>query len=201
MPTRGAGTPTRGAGNADPKRWEVIAASRPWRGRLKAYGAQAFVFEPAIADQFADVNTSGTLDEEKADLAMLTGLVEQHKTRLMAVGMKPDLVIQGKVLLDEANGHGLLGILGIRSQEEAIGLRNRILTYATLLAREARAAGINGCFDDAPTMEKFEAASFRNALRRIQPRRRGAGDGGGDAVPVDGAGGEAKPAGGEVSGG
>ena len=54
-------------------------------------------------------------------------------------------------------------------------LRNRIITYATLLGNEARAAGINGCFDDADAKRRFEATSFRNAPRRLRPaRRRGA---------------------------
>ena len=158
---------------------QVIQASRPWRARLKAYGEQAFAFQPDIADQFADVNTSGTLDEEKDDLTTLTRLVEQHAPRLQEVGMKPEFVTQGKALLDEANGHGLLGILGLRSQQEAFALRDKIFTYVTLLAREARAAGINACFDDPEAKARFEAATFRNALRRIQPKRRGASGGGG----------------------
>lgn len=153
---------------------EVVKASRPWRARLKAFGAQAFVFEPDIADQFADVNSTGTLDEERRDLRTLNDLVKQHGAQLAAVGMKPAFVSEGRALLDETSGRDLLGVLGLRSQEEAIFLRNRIVTYATLLAAEARAAGINGCFDDADARRRFEAASFRGALRRLRPRRRGA---------------------------
>jgi hypothetical protein len=153
---------------------EVVQASRPWRARLKAMGAQAFVFEPDIAQQFADVNSTGTLDEEKRDLKMLNDLVKQHEARLAAVGMKPAIVSEGRALLDETSGRDLLGVLGLRNQEEAIFLRNRIVTYATLLAAEARAAGINGCFDDADARRRFEAASFRSALRRLRPKRRAA---------------------------
>ena len=151
-----------------------MKASRPWRARLKAFGAQAFVFEPDVADQFADVNSTGTLDEERRDLRMLNDLVKQHGGQLAAVGMKPAFVSEGKALLDETSGRDLLGVLGLRNQEEAIFLRNRIVTYATLLAAEARAAGINGCFDDADARRRFEAASFRGALRRLRPRRRSA---------------------------
>ena len=153
---------------------EVVQASRPWRARLKAFGAQAFAFEPDIADQFADVNSTGTLDEEKRDLRTLNDLVKQHAGCLATVGMKPAFVSEGKALLDESSGRDLLGVLGLRNQEEAIFLRNRIVTYATLLAGEARAAGINGCFDDVDARRRFEAASFRNALRRLRPKRRSA---------------------------
>jgi hypothetical protein len=92
---------------------QVITASRPWRARLKAFAAQAFVFEPETAEIFADVNTSGTLEEEIDDL------------------------------------------------------------YAIQLGREARAAGVNGCYDNPEARRRFEAASFRDALRRLRPRRRG----------------------------
>jgi len=155
---------------------EVVSASRPWRARIKAYGAQAFVFEPDIAEQFADVNSTGTLEEEKRDLKALSDLVVQHEVRLSQVGMRSETVAQGRALLDEASGRDLLGVLGLRNREEAIALRNRIVTYATLLGGEARAAGINGCFYDAEAKRRFEAASFRNALRRLRPRRRGAGE-------------------------
>lgn len=160
---------------------QVLAASRPWRARLKSYGEQAFAFEPTIAEQFADVNSTGTLEEEKTDLLLLTNLVQQHADKLQAVGMKPEFVAKGRTLLEEANGHGILGILGIRSQDEAIVLRNRIFTYLTLLAKHARAAGINAFFEEPAIRDKFEAASFRNALRRVSPRRRAAPDGGGEA--------------------
>lgn len=151
---------------------DVIKASRPWRARLKACAAQAFAFEADIAEQFADVNSTGTLDEEKRDLKVLNELVKQHEAQLLQVGMKSEVIAQGKALLDEASGRDLLGVLGLRNQEEAIVLRNRIVTYATLLGSEARAAGINGCFDDADAKRRFEAASFRNALRRLRPKRR-----------------------------
>jgi hypothetical protein len=52
--------------------------------------------------------------------------------------------------------------------------QSAFVTYATLLGGEARAAGINGCFNDADAKRRFEAASFRNALRRLRPRRRNA---------------------------
>jgi hypothetical protein len=72
-------------------------------------------------------------------------------------------------------------VLGLRNQEEAVFLRNRIITYATLLGAEARAAGINGCFDDEDARRRFEAASFRNAIRRLRPRRR---SGSAEGAPV-----------------
>ena len=153
---------------------ETIQASRPWRARLKAWGDQAFVFEPDIADQLGDVNSTGTLDEERTDLQTLIALVEQHEEALKVVGMPASFVLEGKALLAEASGRDLLGILGMRNQEEAALLRNRIVTYATLLGREARAAGVNAFFGDAEIRRRFEAASFRNALRRLRPRRRGA---------------------------
>jgi len=152
---------------------EVVQASRPWRDRLRAYGEQAFVFEPDIAEQFADVNSTGTLDEEKGDLRALDDLVEQHEARLVAVGMPASFAAEGRALLQEAEGRDLIGILGLRSQADAITLRNRAVTYATLLGREARAAGVNACYGDPEARRRFEAASFRNALRKLRPRRRG----------------------------
>lgn len=159
---------------------EVLQASRPWRARLKAWGEHAFALEPDVADQFADVNSSGTIQEEQEDLRMLSDLVRQHEARLGEVGMTPAFVAQGKALLDEASGHGLLGIIGLRNKEEAITLRNRIFTYGLALAREARAAGVNACFDDPEARRRFEAASFRNALRKLRRRRPGGGEDGGE---------------------
>lgn len=153
---------------------DVIEASRPWRARLKAYGDQAFFSDPDLAELFGDVNSTGTLDEEKDDLRKLNEAVAQHREKLEAVGMAPEFVLQGRALFDEVDGRGLQGILGVRSQEEASGLRNRILTYATLLGREGRAAGVNACFDDPEARRRFEAASFRDAVRRLRPRKKSA---------------------------
>ncbi|KYF84671.1 hypothetical protein BE18_37905, partial [Sorangium cellulosum] len=122
---------------------QVIKASRPWRARLKAFADQAFAFEPDVAEQFADVNTSGTLTEETSDLAMLLRLAKQHQARLAPVGLTEDFLREGSALLDEVSGRDLLGILGLRNREEAMVLRNSIVTYATLLGNEARAAGVN----------------------------------------------------------
>lgn len=154
---------------------EVIKASRPWRARLKAFAAQAFVFEPDVAEQFADVNSSGKLDEEISDLATLLRLASQHQARLAPVGLTDDFLREGNVLLDEASGRDLLGILGLRNMAEALTLRNTVATYATLLGQEARAAGINACWDMPEAKRRFEAASFRNALRRLRPKRRSGG--------------------------
>ena len=88
--------------------------------------------------------------------------------------MTPAFANEGSALLEETSGRDLRGVLGLRNQEEAISLRNRIVTYATLLAGEARAAGINGCFGDVDARRRFEAASFRSALRRLRPKRRNA---------------------------
>ncbi len=152
---------------------EVVEASRPFRARLAAYGEHAFAFEPEIAELFADVNTTGTLDEEVADLRLLLQAAKQHQAALADIGMSDDFVKQGEGLLREAENRDLLGVLGLRNQEEAMLLRNRILTYAVLLGRQARAAGVNACFDDAEARRRFEATSFREALRRLRPKRRG----------------------------
>jgi hypothetical protein len=160
---------------------EVVEASRPWRDRLKAFGGHAFVFDQERADQLADVNSTGTLQEEVDDLGALNKLVSQNHDALAAVGMTDAFVEQGKTLYEEANGRDVVGILGLRNREEATQLRNRILTYATLLGREARAAGVNACFDDPAARRRFEAASFKEAMRRLRPRRgRSHGGGGGE---------------------
>jgi hypothetical protein len=153
---------------------EVVLTSRPWRARLKAYADQAFVFEPETAEVFADVNSSGTMSEEVSDLRALTQHLRAHQPALAAVGLTEAFAQEGEGLLREAEARDLLGILGLRNQEEAIMLRNSILTYATQLGREARAAGINACFDQPEARRRFEAASFRTALRRLRPRRPGA---------------------------
>lgn len=160
---------------------DVVGASRPWRARIKAIGEHAFAFDPEIAEMFADVNTSGTLQEEVDDLGALNALVEQHRDALEEVGLTESLVQQGKTLLEEANGRDIAGIVGLRNQAEATLLRNRILTYAVALGREARAAGVNACFDDEQARRRFESASFRDALRRLRPRR-GKGRGGDQPV-------------------
>lgn len=149
---------------------EVIAASRPWRARLKAYGGHAFVFDEALSEQFADVNSTGTLDEEVDDLRTLNKLVEQHDSALREVGMTEEFVQQGKSLLQEAEGRDMSAIIGVRNQKDAVGLRNRILTFATLLGREARAAGLNACHDDEEARRRFERASFHQALRSARKR-------------------------------
>ncbi|WP_437994175.1 hypothetical protein [Sorangium sp. So ce145] len=168
---------------------QVIKASRPWRARLKAFADQAFAFEPDVAEQFADVNTSGTLTEETSDLAMLLRLAKQHQARLSPVGLTEDFLREGGTLLDEVSGRDLLGILGLRNREEAMVLRNSIVTYATLLGNEARAAGVNACWDIPEAKRRFSATSFRNALRRLRPKRRGSA-----AAPAEPALVEAKPA-------
>lgn len=150
-----------------------MQSSRPWRERLAAYAAQAFVFEPEIADLFADVNSSGTIEEEIEDLRMLVQESKLHRDWLIEVGASEAFLNQGDALLKAAETRDLLGILGLRNKDEALSLRNRILTYATQLGREARAAGVNGCFDQPEARKRFEAASFRQALRRLRaPRRR-----------------------------
>jgi hypothetical protein len=75
-------------------------------------------------------------------------------------------------------------VLGLRSQDEAITLRNMLLTYAMQLTREARAAGVNACLEANDARRRFEAASLRNALRRLKPRRPGPG-GQGDSDAAD----------------
>ncbi|MFO0588122.1 MAG: hypothetical protein U0441_11310 [Polyangiaceae bacterium] len=149
---------------------DVLAASRPWRARLKAYGGHAFVFDETLAEQFADVNSTNTLDEEVDDLLTLNKLVEQHDSALREVGMTEEFAQLGKTLLQEAQGRDMAAIIGVRNQKDAILLRNRILTFATLLGREARAAGLNACHDDEEARRRFERASFRQALRATRKR-------------------------------
>jgi hypothetical protein len=151
---------------------QTVQASRPWRARVNAIAQHALVFDPELAERFADVNSTGTLEEEKSDLLDLNGLVKQHKARLAEHGLTDELVAQGKTLQAEAEGRDLLGILGLRTQDDALALRDKILSYAVLLGREARAAGVNAFFEDEAVRSKFEASSFRNALRRLRPRRR-----------------------------
>lgn len=160
---------------------EIVEQSRPFRARLSAYAGHAFAFEPEKADRFADVNSSGTLEEEVEDLHMLLFHARKEEGRLRAVGMKEDFLLAGEALLREAEERGLLRVLGIRNAMEAGGLRNRILTYAVLLGREARGAGINGCFEDEEARRQFEVVSFRDMLRRSRPRRKGGGGGEEDA--------------------
>jgi hypothetical protein len=150
---------------------EVVQASRPWRARLKSIGEHAFVFEPEIATQFADINTTGTLEEEQLDLEALSALTRQHKERLMQYGLTEEMVARGQQLLLEANGRDLFGILGLRNREDALYLRNRLLTYATLLGKEARAAGINTFHEDEDRRKRFEQNSLAQALRKLNRRR------------------------------
>jgi hypothetical protein len=157
---------------------EVVAASRPWRAEVAAIAGHAFVFEPEVATQFADVNSTGTLDEERSDIVELNRLIALHDQRLREYGLTMALVERGKTLLEEADGRDLVGILGLRNHDEAITLRNRLVTYAVLLGREVRAAGVNACFHDEPARRRFEKASFRQALRRLRPSRRGKKEGG-----------------------
>jgi hypothetical protein len=58
----------------------------------------------------------------------------------------------------------IAGIVGLRNQAEATLLRNRILTYAVSLGREARAAGVNAWSWTAG--EASAAASAALAARR-----------------------------------
>ena len=164
---------------------QVVQASRPWRSRVAAIAAHAFVFQPEIADQFADVNTSGTIVEENSDLMTMNALVAQHGDRLKEYGLTDSLIAQGKTLLDEADERELAGIVGVRNQEDGILLRNRVLTYAIALGAEARAAGINACFDDEVARKRFEKASFRQALRRLRGGRRVKGQEPGWTLPTD----------------
>jgi hypothetical protein len=163
----------------------VLQASRPWREKIKVIGEHAFVFEPELAELFADVNSSGTLEEEKTDLIELNSYIKQHREQLKNYGLTQELISEGEGLQNEAEGRDFLGILGLRSQEEAITLRNRILTYAVSLGREARAAGVNGCtqHNNEEGKRRFEAASFRNTLRRLRPKRRAQEDAATNALP------------------
>ncbi|WP_437774140.1 hypothetical protein [Sorangium sp. So ce1097] len=83
------------------------------------------------------------------------------------------------------SGRDLLRILGLRNREEAMVFSNSIVTYATLLGHEARAAGVNACWDMPEAKRRFSAASFRNALRRLRPKRRGRADAPDEPAPVE----------------
>lgn len=150
---------------------EIVSASKPWRNRISLIGGQAFVFDDALADQFADVNSTGTIDEEIDDLAKLNDLVEQHKTKLMACGLTDKLIQEGKALYTEATNREITGVIGLRNANEATLLRNRLLTFATLLGKEVRAAGLNACHDNPTGTTRFSAASFRNAIRAMRPKK------------------------------
>ncbi len=150
---------------------QIVQASRPWRDRLSRIGGQAFVFEDELAQQFADVNSTGTLEEEIADLQELNTLVKDHQTTLEDYGLTPELIAEGKTLHEEASGRDLLGVLGLRNKDEAKHLLNRIVTYAVRLGREARAAGRNAASDDPELSRRFEAASFAKALRSVRRHR------------------------------
>jgi hypothetical protein len=157
----------------------VVNNSRPWRARLKAFADQAFAYEPEIAAVFSDINSTGTLDEEVLDLRTLVREATNEKECLSEVGMPDEFLLKGQMLLREAEGRDLLGVLGLRNKDEAMFLRNTILTYAIRLGHEARAAGINAYYEHPEERRRFEAVSFRDALRRMRPRRQGAS--GGDA--------------------
>jgi hypothetical protein len=105
------------------------------------------------------------------DLDMLTALVKKHRAALEPYGLTADLILEGEQLRDEASGRDVFAVLGLRNEAEARDLRNRVLTYAVWLGHEARMAGINACYEDAAKRRRFEAASFRNALRRLRSKR------------------------------
>ncbi|WP_437595298.1 hypothetical protein WMF28_22445 [Sorangium sp. So ce590] len=68
------------------------------------------------------------------------------------------------------------------------------MTYATLLGYEARAAGVNACWEIPEAKRRFSAASFRNALRRLRPKRRGSAAAEPEAAPAEAAPVEPRPA-------
>ena len=104
------------------------------------------------------------------DLATLTGLVKQHNEKLAEAGLDDAFARDGLALKEHADGRDLLGILGLRSESEGRTLRNQLLAYATMLAREVRAKGANACYDDPKARARFESASFRNAVKRVKPK-------------------------------
>ncbi len=99
------------------------------------------------------------------------------------IGIVPPPPKPPEVLGQHSPGSTVLQAAASRpSRRGASALRNRIVTYATMMGREARAAGLNGCFDDPEASRRFEASSLRNALRRLKPRRKGASQ---DEMPVE----------------
>ena len=153
---------------------QIIQASRPWRDRLSKIGKAAFVFKPKIAALFEDVNSSNTLDEEKDDLKVLLGYLKnpEYRLKLESKGLSQTHLDQGEQLLQEAEGRDLLAVLGIKSGQEAIELRNSLLTYSIFLGQEARAEAINAFSNEPLASNRFEAKNFRNAIRRVKSKRR-----------------------------
>jgi hypothetical protein len=152
---------------------QIIQASRPWREEVRLIGRAAFVFKPKVATLFDDVNSTNTIEEEKEDLKALLGYLKskEYRPALEKKGLTQTLIDQGEELSQEAEGRDLLAVLGIKSGQEALDLRNNLLSYATMLGQEARADAIN-TFSKEPTIRSnFEAKSFRNAIRKIKARR------------------------------
>jgi hypothetical protein len=162
---------------------ETIEASRPWREAIRRFANQAFVRDRKLKDEFADANSSRTIEEEEEDLRSLNALIQKHLPELIEFGLTDELVAKGKELLAAVEQRQLLGVLGIRSFEEALHLRNQLLTYAIFMAEEARAAGENAFVREPQRRRRFEAISFRNAARRFQGGRRRPGDAE-DAAPA-----------------
>jgi hypothetical protein len=63
-------------------------------------------------------------------------------------------------------------VLDIKSEQEAVELRNSLLTYVTFLGQEARTKAINTFSHELLANNRFEGKNFRNAIRRVKPKRR-----------------------------
>ena len=150
---------------------EVVQASRAWRSKLRDKAALAFFFQPEHLSIYQDHNESGTIPEEVSDLRVLVSAAKADATKLARVGFTAEDITHGEQLLAEADGRDVLAIVGIRSQEDARILRNRLLTLAVTLGRYGRAAARAAFWDRPDKAALFERASFRNALRRLRPRQ------------------------------
>jgi hypothetical protein len=152
---------------------EVIEASRPWRQKLKLMGRAAFTYNTVLVEQFSDVNSSFTLEEERKDLQVLLSLVKIHEQALTEeAGLTPQFTEEGKALLTEVEQRDLLGVMGLRTQEEALTLRNQLITFAVVFARKVAAKGALAVFDNETERKRFETFTFGGALRRIQERKK-----------------------------
>lgn len=152
---------------------EVIEASKPWRQKLRLMGRVAFAYRPDLIAQFSDVNSSQTLEEERRDLKALNTLVKEHEEILTKeANLTAQDISQGKTLLAELEQRDLLGTLGLKNQEEALLLRNRLLTFAVLYGRKAAAKGALEFLEVEEERARFEGFTFGGALRRTQERKK-----------------------------
>jgi hypothetical protein len=150
---------------------QIVEDSRSWRDEIRLISSHAFVRNKALKEQFADVNSTGTLDEESEDLKVLNSLIGAHQKKLTEFGLTEEQLKRGKELQEQAEGRDLLAVLGFRSLDDARYLRNKMVTYAIFMAQEIRIAGEKTFQRDPQKRKLFTLSSFRNTLRSIQAKR------------------------------